>query len=152
MAKTLKERAAEQLKAVRASSDRALHSARLGARALGRRASSAASRQRQGFCARTAAPRTDRDVLDMTNRALRRAFVGIERPAEQITDAASAIRIGKSLHTFPGRDDAARRARLAGEAALHVGYALESGDQNEWNEAAEYADDALDVGLETKDE
>ena len=118
----------------------------LGAKRLGRRASAMSSRERRAFCARTAEAPSNAEVLALVNRALRLAYQAQGKPVRQIETAEDAIRIGTPLRMTLGRDDKAKVARLAGEAAVHAGFAMQTGSEKEWNEAAEYADDAIDLG------
>lgn len=111
----------------------------LRARALGRRVSSAAAKRRRSYCARTEAPQSNAQVLKAVNEATRKAAKTHGLTLPNVDSAGSAIAVGKTL---TARKD--RLSRLAGEAALHAGYALAAGDQAEWNEAAMYADDAID--------
>jgi len=111
----------------------------LRARALGRRASAAASRRRRSYCAATAAPPGHEQILKVTNEAIQAAAKRSGLTLPRVDDASGAIRVGKML---TARKD--RLSRLAGEAALHVGYALASNDEKEWGEAGMYADDDLD--------
>lgn len=118
----------------------------LGARRLGRRASAMSSRERRAFCARTAPERGEAQILAATNKAVRLAQKALGRPAKQIESAADAMAIGSLLRMTPGKDDVAKLARLAGEAAVHVAFAMQTGSSKEWAEAGEYADDAIDLG------
>ena len=121
-------------------------SASLGAKRLGRRASAMSSRERRAFCARTAPERGEAQILKAVNRALRLALEAQGRPVRQIETAEDAIRIGTPLRMTLGKDDKAKLARLAGEAAVHAGFAMQTGSETEWAEAGEYADDAIDLG------
>lgn len=118
----------------------------LGARRLGRRASAMSSRERRAFCARTAPERGEAQILRAVNRALRLAFEAQGRPVRQIETAEDAIRIGTPLRMTLGKDDKSKLARLAGESAVHAGFALQTKSDKEWAEAGEYADDAIDLG------
>lgn len=111
----------------------------LRARALGRRVSSAAAKRRRSYCARTEAPPSHAQVLRAVNEATRKAAKAHGLLLPTVDSAGSAIAVGKAL---TARKD--RLSRLAGEASLHAGYALAAGDEAEWNEAAMYADDAID--------
>lgn len=121
-------------------------SASLGAKRLGRRASAMSSRERRAFCARTAPERGETQILKAVNYALGLAFKALGKPVRQIETAEDAIRIGTPLRMTLGKDDKHKLARLAGEAAVHAGFAMQTGSGKEWAEAGEYADDAIDLG------
>lgn len=142
----IKAKARAGLAAARRGIASGARSTALGARRLGRRASAMSSAERRAFCARTSPERGEAQILRAVNRALKLAFEAQGRPVRQIESAEDAIRIGTPLRMTLGKDDKAKLARLAGEAAVHAGFAMQTGSEKEWNEAAEYADDAIDLG------
>jgi hypothetical protein len=142
----IKAKARAGLAAARRGIASGARSTALGAKRLGRRASAMSSAERRAFCARTAPERGETQILAAVNRALRMAFKALDKPAQQIETAADALRIGAPLRATLGQHDEARLARLAGEAAVHAGFAMQTGSSKEWAEAGEYADDAIDLG------
>ncbi len=119
----------------------------LGARRLGRRASAMTSAERRAFCERTAPARGEAQILAAVNRAVRLALKAQDKSAQSIESASSAINVGTALRATLGKDAKAKLARLAGDAAVHAGFAMQTGSAKEWAEAGEYADDALDLAM-----
>jgi hypothetical protein len=138
-AEDIKAKARAGLSAVRRGLASGAKATGLRARALGRRVSSVAAQRRRSYCARTEAPQSNAQILKVINEAVELAARRLNLTLPKIDSIPRALMIGRMLSA---RKD--RLSRLAGEASLRAAYAMTSDDENEWNEAAMYADDAID--------
>jgi hypothetical protein len=143
MAQTLKERAREAAARLAKSSRSAGRAALLRARSAGRGLSTAASKSRESFCARTAPPPSPEVVKARLDRAMRAAAPRLGYTADDLAIRSEDDAAGVA-GMFASKAKSDRLAKAVHLAALHWSWWLMNKDTNDLRDAYDYAANVLD--------